>query len=120
MFFGRTCKRIKQIKKFFTFCEWCCFFVIFEVLERTNATKYHHMRNYLINLIEEKGQSLNSEIQIDGHFGITYKMLVDFICEAKSYHGQIRNTLVKIDFKNGDVFHYLDHLANGMVKSLGY
>lgn len=97
-----------------------CFFAIFEVLERTNDQTNTTMKNYLINLIEEKGQSLDSEIQIEGHFGLTYGMLVDFICEAKQYHGQIKNTLVAIDFKNGDVFHYLNHLANGMVKSLGY
>jgi len=78
------------------------------------------MRTYLNNLITEKGTSLDSTINLDGHFGLTYEMLVDFICEAKDYHSQIRNTLVKIDFQNGDVFHYLHHLANGMVKSLGY
>ena len=68
----------------------------------------------------EKGTSLDSTINLDGHFGLTYEMLVDFICEAKEYHTQIRTTLVKIDFANGDVFHYLNHLAEGMVKSLGY
>jgi hypothetical protein len=78
------------------------------------------MRTYLNNLITEKGVSLDSTINLDGHFGLTYKMLVDFICDAKEYHSQIRTTLVKIDFHNGDVFHYLNHLANGMVKSLGY
>ena len=78
------------------------------------------MRTYLNNLITEKGTSLDSTISLEGHFGLTYEMLVDFICEAKEYHSQIRTTLVKIDFSNGDVFHYLNHLANGMVKSLGY
>jgi hypothetical protein len=28
--------------------------------------------------------------------------------------------LVRIDFKNGDVFHYLRHLATGMVAACGY
>ena len=78
------------------------------------------MRNYLNKLITEKGKSLDYEINIEGHFGLTYQMLVDFICEAKDYHAQIRKMLVRIDFANGDVFHYLDHLANGMIKSLGY
>lgn len=78
------------------------------------------MRTYLNNLITEKGKDLDSTINLEGHFGLTYKMLVDFICEAKEYHTQIRTTLVKIDFANGDVFNYLNHLANGMVKSLGY
>ena len=78
------------------------------------------MRTYLTNLITEKGRSLESEIELDGHVGLTYQMLVDFICEAREYHSQIRSMLVRIDFANGDVFHYLNHLAEGMVKSLGY
>jgi hypothetical protein len=47
-------------------------------------------------------------------------MLIDYIQEAKQYHNEIKTTLVKIDFLNGDVFHYLDYLASGMVKALGY
>lgn len=79
------------------------------------------MRRYLTNLIEEKGRSLEDTIELDGHFGLTYAMLVDFIVvEAKDYHGQIRKTLVAIDFQNGDVFHYLHHLAAGMVAACGY
>ena len=77
------------------------------------------MRTYLENLITEKGVSLDSEIKIDGHIGLTWQMLVDYIVEAKEYHPQIRKTLVVIDFKNGDVFHYLTHLANGMIAALG-
>jgi hypothetical protein len=78
------------------------------------------MKTYLKNLITEKGFSLEDEITIKGHFGVTYQMLVDFIVEAKQYHKEIRKTLVYIDFKDGNVFHYLDHLAVGMIKSLGY
>ena len=64
--------------------------------------------------------NLESTIKINGHFGLTYQMLIDFICEAKKYHKQIRNTLIQIDFKNGDIFHYLTHLATEMVKALEY
>lgn len=78
------------------------------------------MKKYLEALITEKGISLEAEIKLDGHFNLTWQMLVDFIVKAKDYHKQIRMTLVKIDFLNGDVFHYLNHLANGMVKSLGH
>lgn len=78
------------------------------------------MRNYLENLITEKGVSLETEIEIDGHIGLTYQMLVDYIVEMKPYHKQIRDTLVIIDFKNGDVFHYLDYLTKGMLKAIGY
>lgn len=80
------------------------------------------MRNYLTNLITEKGFDLETEIEIDGHIGLTYAMLVDFICqpEMTSHHAKIRKTLVMIDFQNGDVFHYLKHLATGMVAACGY
>lgn len=75
------------------------------------------MKIYLENLITEKGKELEDEvIQIDGHFGITFEVLIEYIVAAKQYHKQIRDMLVKIDFKNGDVFHYLKHLATGMVK----
>jgi len=78
------------------------------------------MKQYLKTLIEEKGKELDTEIQIDGHFGLTYEMLFDFIEQMPEYHEQIRKTLVIIDFKNGDIFHYLTHLANGMLTSIGY
>jgi len=78
------------------------------------------MKKYLITLIQEKGKSIDSTIQIDGHIGLTYEMLIDFIVSMPKFHKEIRKTLVHIDFKNGDVFHYLNHLSNGMVKSLGY
>ncbi len=78
------------------------------------------MKNYLTTLIEEKGSSIQNEIKIDGHFGLTWEMLIDYIEAAPQYHNQIKTTLVKIDFMNGDVFHYLNFLANGMVKACGY
>ena len=76
------------------------------------------MKTYLVNLIEEKGRNLDDAIEIEGHFGLTYEMLVDFIVSLPQYHNQIQTTLVKIDFANGDVFHYLNHLAKGMVAAV--
>ena len=78
------------------------------------------MKDYLITLITEKGHDIEEEIKIDGHFGLTWEMLIDYIETAPQHHGEIRKMLVMIDFKNGDVFHYLTHLANGMLKALGY
>ena len=78
------------------------------------------MKRYLKNLIEEKGVDLDTCINLDGHFGLTYQMLIDFIMTMPRYHETIRTTLVKIDFLNGDVFHYLRHLAKGVVASVGY
>ncbi len=78
------------------------------------------MRRYLENLITEKGRNLDDEIGIDGHIGLTWEMLIDFIAAAKAEHKRIRSMLVKIDFCNGDVFDYLRHLANGMLAACGY
>lgn len=78
------------------------------------------MTEYLTALIEEKGRSLDGEIVIEGHFGLEWYALVDFIEKAPEHHEQIRTMLVKIDFNNGDVFDYLTHLAKGMLKSWGY
>jgi hypothetical protein len=76
------------------------------------------MKKYLTTLIEEKGGDLDHEITIDGHYGLTYRVLIDFIEQAAPETRQkIRKTLVMIDFKNGDVFHYLDYLAHGMAQA---
>ena len=81
------------------------------------------MKRYLTRLIEEKGRDLDDEINLHGHIGLTYRMLVDFLDAAhrnnKSRSFAIKRTLIDIDFKNGDVFHYLDFLAEGMVEALG-
>jgi hypothetical protein len=79
-------------------------------------------KTYLTTLIEEKGTDLHDEIGLDGHIGLTWAMLVDFVAapEMKEYQADIKTMLVKIDFLNGDVFHYLRHLAEGMVAALGY
>ena len=76
------------------------------------------MTTYLTNLIEEKGSSLDAGIPLEDHIGLTWGDLVRFIENAPDYHETIRATLVKIDFLNGDVFHYLLHLAHGMVATL--
>ena len=76
------------------------------------------MKTYLQNLVIEKGKSLDTDV-LQGHIGLDYNMLIDYIDAATEHHEAIRAMLVKIDFHNGDVFHYLEHLANGMVKALG-
>lgn len=76
------------------------------------------IRAYLTNLITEKGSRLDRTLDLDGHIGLTLGDLVDFIDTMPEHHAAIRKTLVMIDFKNGDVFHFLNHLAQGMAKAL--
>jgi hypothetical protein len=72
--------------------------------------------SYMKKLIEEKGGSLDDEIVIDGHFGFTYQMLVEQMARYKDVSKRIKNMLVAIDFKNGDIFQFLDGLAVSYVK----
>lgn len=74
-------------------------------------------QKWLELMIREKGVALDDHIEIEGHFGVTWEMLTDFLGEAKEYQETIRHNLVHIDFKGGDIFHYLTRLATGMVKA---
>jgi len=75
------------------------------------------MNEYLVNLIEEKGKSLDTPVVIEGHFGMTLANVVEFICNLPdAVQKDCRDKLVYIDFKNGDVFHFLQYIAEGMAK----
>lgn len=94
--------------------------VIFGQLSIINPKSYT-MKTYLTDLLTEKGIDITEDMPIDGHFGLTYEMQIDFIASVPSeIQEQIRRTFVTIDFKNGDVMHYWQHLTNGMLKSCGY
>lgn len=45
---------------------------------------------------------------------IKYDFLIDVIIMSKK---KILGIIVQIDFKNGDVHHFLEHLATGYVKT---
>ncbi len=73
---------------------------------------------YLENLISEKGLSPYTEIEVEGNSGTNF-MTLEVVIEAilmssKEEQKQIRETLVKIDFKNGDVMHFFKYLAKAM------
>jgi len=80
------------------------------------------MEKYLTMMIEEKGKDIDDFItclEKKGHFGVTYKMLIDFIVSMpKEIKSQIKKILIYIDFKNGDVFHYFNYIADGMVSGM--
>jgi len=77
------------------------------------------INSYLTALITEKGQSVETEIKRDGHIGLTWEHLIEH-CEGSSPDDQIKimETCMKIDFGNGDVFHFLNYLVDGMIKSM--
>ena len=80
-----------------------------------------NFENWLDRFLEEKNIDLFQEIEIEtgNHFGYTN---VGDVVSALSQlsiieKGKIKNTFVKIDFRNGDVLNFITYLANGIVKS---
>ena len=81
------------------------------------------LSTYIKTLIEEKGQSVSdpiAEFEDVGHFGLSYTVLIDYLSNASTeIKSTIRDTLVKIDFANADVFDYLNHVMNSMIIAEG-
>lgn len=68
--------------------------------------------------LSEKGIDLEEGFEVDGPSGanfMCYENVVNAIKIAPtSEQSAIKDMLVKIDFKNGDVKHYFRHLAQAM------
>ena len=69
---------------------------------------------WLETLITEKGVDMDDAIELEGHIGFTYAVLVEQLAAMPEHHEAIKTKLVVIDFKNGDVFHFLKYLAKGI------
>ena len=74
---------------------------------------------WLNTFIEEKNIDTDITLEVEGGvFGTNFipvKVVIDEIKRAnKEEQQQIKNTLVKIDFLNGDVLHFLQHLAKAL------
>jgi hypothetical protein len=80
------------------------------------------IRNYLETLLTEKGITLNHTIEVKsnnifGNHFIPMEVVIEFIETLSTpVQEQIRKTLVKIDFMNGDVLHYFQFISEGMVQ----
>lgn len=76
------------------------------------------MRKYIETLLEEKNIDLETSLQVEGRSGtnfMTVQTIVDGIINApKNEQANIKNILVQIDFRNGDVMHFIKHLANAL------
>lgn len=81
-----------------------------------------NISQYLITLLTEKGIYLGYNIRIksDSVFGdhtIPLLVLIEFIENLDpNSQKKIRETLVRIDFQNGNILHFFKFLAEGMVK----
>lgn len=73
---------------------------------------------WLDTFIAEKGIDGDHMIEADGASGANYipvSILVDAIKSAgESEKAAIKNTIVKIDFHNGNVMHFFSHLAKAI------
>ncbi|MCW5520189.1 hypothetical protein J1N09_10095 [Aureitalea sp. L0-47] len=80
------------------------------------------MKNYLTRLLSEKGIPMDHSFLIpsDSPFGnhlIPMDVVIEFIsCLDLETQLQIKWRLVKIDFNNGDILHFLEYLCKGMVQ----
>ena len=73
---------------------------------------------WLDTLIDEKGIDKEEEITVEGESGTNF-MTVETVVEAikatgTQEQGKIKDTLVMIDFKNGDIVHFFRHLAKAI------
>ncbi len=73
---------------------------------------------WLDTFIGEKGVDTEQVLVVDGPSGANY-IPIQIVLDAMKQTGAaeqaaIKNTIVKIDFVNGDVVHYFRHLAQAL------
>lgn len=75
---------------------------------------------WLDTFLDEKQINLEEVFEVDGPSGtniMSYAVVVEALKEAPNHERKgVKSMLVKIDFANGDVRHYLRHLAQALVK----
>lgn len=76
---------------------------------------------WLDTFIDEKGIDLEHRFDVEGpQWGwnsIPLSVVVDTAKRTSSAEQtEIKNTLVQIDYKNGDVLHYFEHLAKALAR----
>ena len=73
---------------------------------------------WLDTLIEEKQIDTETVIEVEGDWGTNFmplEIVVDAIKSAPANEkAAIKDTLVKIDFVNGDIIHFFTHLAQAI------
>jgi len=73
---------------------------------------------WLDTFISEKGIDLEQSFEVEGPSGTNHMQIVHVLaaiqCAPKHEQAGIKDMLVKIDFRNGDVCRYLKHLAQAI------
>lgn len=75
--------------------------------------------NYYETLLTEKGHDLETEIKVYSDKGTMHFMSLQNVCDFimnldRKTKDSIRKNFVMIDFKNGDVMHFVKYIAKGM------
>jgi len=79
------------------------------------------MRNYLNTLLEEKGIDQETILEVQGEeWGlnlIPVAAVVDYLVSCpRDIQAEVRKTLVNIDFHNGNVLGFFEHVAKFLAK----
>jgi len=79
------------------------------------------MKTYLINLLNEKGISLETVLEANGsEWGVNFipmATIVEFMCaQPVETQNKMKANLVKIDFHAGDVMHFFQYAADFLAK----
>ena len=73
---------------------------------------------WLDTLIDEKGFDAEEMFEVDGPSGVNimpYQAVFDSMkVTTPDEQAAIKNMIVYIDFKNGDILHYVRHLAQAI------
>lgn len=75
------------------------------------------MKTMLETMIEGKGIDIDKDLNIEGQINLTTRTVLEFIYQMPTdIQKKVAKTFIQIDFKNGDIMHYIEYLANGMAK----
>ena len=78
------------------------------------------MKNFIYTLISEKNLNLETTFEVEGQSGlniIPLGVVVEHILISSiKEQSEIKNILVKIDYKNGDIMHLFKYLAQAIAK----
>jgi len=79
-----------------------------------------NFKNWLETFIEEKGLNMAATFEVEGASGtnfFSYEVIKEhMLIASKEEQAQIKNVLVMIDFKNGDVLDFFRHLGKALAK----
>jgi len=78
------------------------------------------MKIYLENLLSEKKLDINHTFEVDGESGVNLiplgVVIEHILITTEKEKSDIQKMLVKIDFHNGDVMHFFNHLSKAIAR----